>query len=247
MKWMLKNFRRRARFALRNPGYTFGALLREASFADERFLAGICGTSPLQIRSYLDEPANTPLFADHLRGAEAEFRALSIESADLFAKKVLNQYAAVRAVAPDCIVETGIANGVSASYLLLALQKNARGRLHSVGLADPAFLPQGKSPGWLVPSWLRGLWQPHLGDAREILPPLLARCGPIDIFIHDSLHTYEHMTWEFEAGFPSLRPGGLLFSDDALCNQAFADFAEKAATQDARVLRGVGFLRKNST
>jgi predicted O-methyltransferase YrrM len=245
VKWLLKNFRGRARFALRNPRYTFSALLREASLADERFLAKICGTSPWQVRAYLDEPANTPLFAEHLRGAEEQFRTLSIESADLFAKKILNQYAVVRALAPDSIVETGIANGVSSSYLLLALQKNGRGRLHSIGLADPVFLPQGRDPGWLVPSWLRGPWQAHLGDAREILSPLLARCGPVDIFIHDSLHTYEHMFWEFESAFPFLRPGGLLFSDDALCNEAFADFANKVAAPDARVLRGVGFLRKN--
>src|SRR5438067_2085797 len=99
----------------------------------------------------LDEPINTRAFLEHLCNEEAHFRSLSIESADLFAKKILNQYAAVRAFAPDCIVETGVANGVSSSYLLLALQKNKRGNLHSVGLADTAFLPVGKDPGWLVP------------------------------------------------------------------------------------------------
>ena len=69
-----------------------------------------------------------------------------MDSADLFAKKVLNQYAAVRALKPNCVIETGVANGVSSSYLLLALRKNGRGCLHSVGLADPAFLPAGKEP-----------------------------------------------------------------------------------------------------
>src|SRR5713101_311866 len=211
MKWLLQNVRRRAEFALKNPSYTLRAIARELTLADEKFIARITGVSWRQIRKYLDEPIETPPFAAHLRSAAELFRLLSIESADLFAKKVLNQYAAVRAVAPDCVVETGVANGVSSSYLLLALAKNGRGRLHSVGLPDSAFLPAGKQPGWLVPEWLRANWRIHLGDAKEILPGLFAQTGKIDVFIHDSLHTYDHMLWEFETAYPHLRRGGLLF------------------------------------
>jgi hypothetical protein len=247
MRWLTQNIRRRAIFALRNPAYALNSVLREVTLADEKFLARITGASPKQIRGYLDEPVGDPQFAAHLRGAEEQFRLLSIESADLFAKKILNQYAAVRALSPECVVETGIANGVSASYLLFALKKNGHGRLHSVGLADPAYLPAGKEPGWLVPDWLRGCWQTHIGDARQILPPLMSSQSPVDIFIHDSLHTYEHMLWEFEAAYPFLRTGGLLFSDDALWNSSFFDFAGKVGAEDARILRGVGFLRKNRT
>jgi len=246
MKWLLQNVRRRAGFAFKNPRYALGAMFRELTLADEKFLARVTASSPRQIRGYLDEPITTPAFAEHLRGADKQFRALSVESADLFAKKILNQYAAVRALAPDCIVETGVANGVSSSYLLLALQKNGRGRLHSIGLPDPAFLPPGKAPGWLVPQWLRAPWQVHLGDARVILPGLVTQLGNIDIFIHDSLHTYDHMTWEFETAYPHLRSGGLLFSDDALWNDSFYDFARSVGAPEARILRGVGFLRKNS-
>ena len=246
MKWLFQNARRRAGFAFKNPRYAIGAIFRELTLADEKFLARIAASSPRQIRDYLDEPISTPAFAEHLRDADKQFRALSIESADLFAKKILNQYAAVRALSPDCIVETGIANGVSSSYLLLALQKNGHGRLHSIGLPDPAFLPPGREPGWLVPQWLRTPWEVHLGDAREILPGLLTQLGDIGIFIHDSLHTYDHMTWEFETAYPHLRSGGLLFSDDALWNDSFYNFARTAGAPEARILRGVGFLRKNS-
>jgi predicted O-methyltransferase YrrM len=245
MKWLFQNARRRAGFALQNPRYAMGALIRELTFADERFLSRITGVSARQIRTYLDEPIGTPAFFEHLHAAKEQFRSLSIASADLFAKKILNQYAAVRALAPGCIVETGVANGVSASYLLLALQKNGHGTLHSVGLPDPEFLPAGREPGWLVPSWLRASWRVHLGDARNILSPLLAELGSIDIFIHDSLHTYEHMLFEYRAAYPHLCPGGLLLSDDALWNSAFPEFSREVAAKHVRVLRGVGFLRKN--
>jgi len=245
MRWLIQNVRRRAGFAIKNPRYALRAMLRELTFADEKFIGRITASSPQQIRRYLDEPITTPRFAEHIHGADEQLRALSIGSADLFAKKILNQYAAVRALAPECIVETGIANGVSSAYLLLALQKNGGGCLHSVGLPDPAFLPPGKDPGWLVPQWLRDPWQVHLGDAREILPRLLAEIGNIGIFIHDSLHTYDHMTWEFETAYPHLLSGGLLFSDDALWNDSFNDFARRML-MPAKILRGVGFLKKNS-
>lgn len=246
MKWLLQNVRQRATFALKNPRYALTSMYRELTLADERFLGNITSVSSRQIRSYLDEPISTPTFAEHLRGAEEEFRSLSDGGADLFAKKVLNQYAVARALAPDYIVETGIANGVSSLYLLLALQKNRRGTLHSIGLADPVHLPPGKDPGWIVPQWLRTPWQVHLGDTRAILPGLLAQLGNIGIFIHDSLHTYDHMMWEFETAYPHLRPGGLLVSDDALWNDAFNEFARKAGASDARILRGVGFLRRGT-
>ena len=167
MKWLLQNVCLRAAFAAKNPRYALNAMVREFTSADETFLARLSGSSPREIRTYLDEPINTPAFAAHLRKEEGHFRSLSIKSADLFAKKILNQYAAVRALRPDCIVETGVANGVSSSYLLLALQKNKRGHLHSIGLGDRAFLLVGRDLGWLVPEWLRTAWHVHLGDSAR--------------------------------------------------------------------------------
>ena len=33
MKWLLQNVRRRAKFAIKNPRYAFGAMVRELTFA----------------------------------------------------------------------------------------------------------------------------------------------------------------------------------------------------------------------
>ena len=96
-----------------------------------------------------------------------------------------------------------------------------------------------------MPEWLRPAWRLHLGDSRDVLPPLLAELGRIDLFIHDSLHTYDHMLWEYRAAWPFLRPGGLLFSDDALWNAAFTEFYQEVKAKHARVLSGVGFLQKD--
>jgi predicted O-methyltransferase YrrM len=245
MKWLLQNVRRRAAFALKNPRYAASAMVRELTLADEKFIAQITGVSARQIRGYMDEPIDTADFAALLNTAQERVRGLSIESADLFAKKVLLQYAAARALAPERIVETGIANGVSSAYLLLAIHKNGKGGLDSIELGDATLLPAGEEPGWIVPAWLRGPWQVHIGDTRRLLEPLLARLGTIDMFIHDSLHTYDQMLWEYEAAYPAIRRGGLLLSDDALWNDAFYDFARKVHEPDSRILRGVGFLAKS--
>lgn len=247
MNWLLQNFGQRLCFAVRNPRYVAGSLYRELTLADERFLSSITGVAARRIRSFLNEPMQTEPFAQCLRAAEPFFKTAEMESANLYAKKILLQYGVVRAVAPEVVVETGVASGVSSSYLLLALQKNGRGVLHSIELGDPRYLPPGKPPGWIVPDWLKSRWDLHIGDSRVLLPKLLEELGGTDIFIHDSLHTYEQMLWEYRAAYPSIRPGGLLFSDDAAWNPAFPEFSREVAASRWQILRGVGFLRKNST
>jgi len=83
----------------------------------------------------------------------------------------------------------------------------------------------------------------HIGDVKAVLPGLLEELGKVDIFIHDSLHTQEHMRYEFELAYPHIKPGGMLFADDALWNPAFPEFAQAVKSPAAAIIRGVGFLR----
>jgi predicted O-methyltransferase YrrM len=245
MNWLFQNINNRARFALENPLYALNSLCRELTLADERFLSSITNVSANRIRGFIKEPFQNGLFSARLQSVRAELQALKIYSADLYAKKILLQYAVVRAFQPRIVVETGVANGVSSAYILLALQANGRGTLYSIGLHDPQYLPAGKALGWIVPQELRSTWKLLVGDSRTILPGLLDEIGSTDIFIHDSLHTYEHMLWEYRRAYPHLPSGGLLFSDDAKWNSAFPEFALEVAALRAKILRGVGFLQKN--
>jgi predicted O-methyltransferase YrrM len=244
MRWYLQNAYARAAFVLRNPRYSLRAILREVQNADEKFLAATTGRGAAEIRAFFNEPANLAWFVQHLGSCEEELNRPVVESANLYAKKVLVQYATVRALRPKVVLETGIAGGVSTTYLLLALDRNGDGVLHSVGDQNPAFLPPGRRPGWIVPEKLASRWTLHLGKAEDLLPNLAQHLSPIDIFIHDSLHTHEHMLFEFRTAYPRLRPGGLLLSDDVLWNSAFAQFCGEVPTSAAQVLRGVGVLKK---
>ena len=131
MKWLLQNSRKRALFALKNPRYTFVSMMRELAASDERFIGQMTGTSAHQIRHFINEPFAIPEFVSVLVSAKQVFSRLSVESAE----KVLMQYAAVRAVDPEYIAETGVANGVSSAYLLLALMVGPRLAEGAVGAA----------------------------------------------------------------------------------------------------------------
>lgn len=244
MKRLFVNFSQRLRFAIRNPRYALRSLTQEVLATDEKFFARVSDSNIVSLRRFLDEPFQDAEFYAHLRQSEHIFSEAEITSADFYAKKVLLQYALVRAIKPSVILETGVASGVSTAYMLLALKKNNHGKLDSIELGDTEYLPRGREPGWIVPSWLRNRWEMHIGDSRMLLGPIAQGLAPLDIFIHDSLHTYDHMMFEFDKAYPFLRPGGVLIADDALWNAAFDEFSTRIQTPLSRIIRGVGVLRK---
>jgi hypothetical protein len=164
-------------------------------------------------------------------------------------------YLVVRFHRPTVVIETGVFDGISSSVILKALADNGHGRLHSIDLPAVSSiegstdrmvettLPPGLQPGWVVPDYLRDRYDLTLGDARVELPGLLARVKTVDLFLHDSLHTFDHMDWEFRTAWPYLPPGALLMSDDIFWNSAFHRFA-RAQGRPYRHFRNLGGLRK---
>jgi predicted O-methyltransferase YrrM len=122
-------------------------------------------------------------------------------------------YLLVRAARPRVIVETGVLYGASSAHILAALVRNGGGKLHSLEIGRDTREPPHDH--FIAPE-LKLHWELIIGDSRRELPSLLDRCASIDMFYHDSLHTLEHMTWEFVSAFPYLSAGGLLASDDVL-------------------------------
>jgi predicted O-methyltransferase YrrM len=120
------------------------------------------------------------------------------------------------------VVETGVAYGITSAYILQALAENGEGELHSIDL-PPLGPAAEKYVGYLIPHGLRKRWNLHIGPARKLLPEVLRKNGGADAFIHDSLHTYTHMTMEFAAALAALRPGGILIADDVQGNRAFEE------------------------
>ncbi len=147
-----------------------------------------------------------------------------LHSADLTLARFC--YAVCRTLSPNTVIETGVAYGVTTSFVLQALTQNQRGRLWSIDLPPLCPLPD-QSVGLFVPQELKINWHLERGITRRHLPGLLSRLRTVDMFIHDSLHTRSNMTWEFETVWPHLRPGGVLIADDVQGQPAFEEFVAR--------------------
>lgn len=150
-------------------------------------------------------------YARRRRSLDAELGSVRLGSSDAFSCEAL--YLLVRAARPRVVVETGVLYGAASGHILAALEANGRGELHSV---DLGCAPGEPSHDTLVPRALCPRWTYHVGDSGEVLPRLLPQLGRIDFFHHDSLHTFEHMTREFQIAARYLTREGVLSSHDVL-------------------------------
>lgn len=136
-------------------------------------------------------------------------------------------YLACRALKPQAVLETGVASGVTTLYILSALEKNGAGHLHSID-----FPPLGEgveeAVGAMVPSELCGHWSLHRGVSRKIMPAVIRQMGTVDVFVHDSLHTYRNILRELTVVTPFLSERAVVISDDIDSNCAFAEWCQQS-------------------
>jgi hypothetical protein len=125
-------------------------------------------------------------------------------------------YALVRATQPDRVVETGTHLGLGSCVIAAALLRNGHGRLTTIDI-DP-------EAGYLIGEPWAGVIDRCTGSSVD----LLATTGDVDMFLHDSLHTYEYEAKELAAVEPNLRPGAIVLSDNAHDSRALSDWAERA-------------------
>lgn len=139
-------------------------------------------------------------------------------------------YAVSRARRPEVVIETGVGNGVTSSFFLQALAVNGKGRLWSIDLP-----PLGAKSGMLIPDALKSRWELSRGRTRKVLPELIRALGTVDVFLHDSLHSYWNMRFEFGAIWSALAESGVLLSDDVTMNRAFEEFVRSHPNRFAAV------------
>lgn len=139
-------------------------------------------------------------------------------------------YVLVRVLEPDRVVETGVNWGESALFITEALRRNGHGKLLSFDIGIEGAKESYNFPdkvdevGFLVPDHLDDYWELVLGDSVEQMADRLPEESGIDLFYHDSLHTYEHMMSEFEMVIDFMESGGILMSEDIDENDAWDDF-----------------------
>jgi predicted O-methyltransferase YrrM len=210
--------------AIRNPKLVTRWVRRRILYERRvsSFIAQLTGQDVEKIRSYIGEVSGTA-FEKDMRSQLRPYPRLGYATSSH--GRIL--YALCRFLSPRRVVETGVFSGISSSYILLALERNGSGMLHSIDLPDHGLTLLGKEPGFVVPASLRAIWTLQLGSSSTLLEPLLTRLQSIDLFFHDSLHTYENMIFEFQNAWAHLREGGVLLSDNIDDNSSFYDFCRK--------------------
>ena len=124
-------------------------------------------------------------------------------------------------IKPQIFVETGVANGASSFFILSALEKNSFGKLISVDIKNDV--------GAIVPKSLKSNWDLKVleGDLRNSFKNLVLSIPKIDIFLHDSDHSYSWQSFEYNTVFNKIDKNGLLVSDDVDSSCAFIDFYKR--------------------
>lgn len=162
-------------------------------------------------------------------------------------------YALVRALSPSTVVETGVCYGVTSAFILKALERNGTGALHSIDL--PPLGPNARDfVGWVVPQTLRSRWQLFLGSSKKWLPKIAKNVRGVDMFLHDSLHTYRNIRNELRAVTPRLRQKSVVVVDDIEGNSAFLDwmaqfkpnYGAAVAEESKESLLGVGIFQRSA-
>lgn len=191
------------------------------------------GIDPNSAKSYLDDAHRVTLLPDHPQDKVHLASPMSYEDR-------YTVYVITRAINPSVVIETGVAHGVSSAYILAALQASQNGKLFSIELSDQIEI------GRLIPPELKSVWTLVTGNSLEKLPELCQENKNIDIFIHDSYHSYQHMRQEYEIVWPYITPGGILCSHDILTNNCFSRFIRKHRNEIDLCIQSVNFglLRK---
>lgn len=146
---------------------------------------------------------------------------------------------------PATVVETGVADGGSSRVILQALRQNDKGRLVSFDIDQDV--------GGLIDVALRSRWELRVLPAERRSAQFqadMARLAPIDLFFHDSRHTYRWQMMEYRSAWSNMPRGAILASDDVDDSFAFLDFARTARARPM-ILVGArkvfGVLKKPNT
>ncbi|MGC8574313.1 MAG: class I SAM-dependent methyltransferase [Thermoplasmata archaeon] len=133
-------------------------------------------------------------------------------------------YTLVKSVDPSIVVETGVGPGVSTTAILSALSKDSL--LISI---DPD-IPYGKGDreiGFVIPDELKSNFKFVRGTSAEKMREVLENIGELDVFFHDSDHTYNNIMFELNSIWPRLSRDYIILVDNYDWTAAPMDFARE--------------------
>jgi hypothetical protein len=179
------------------------------------FVATVTGAQVGQVRAWMQELLDDDELVSHVTWRLSRSPRRGVSAREPRWARRLGWYAIVRALQPDLVVETGTHFGLGSCVMAAALLRNGHGRLTTIDI-DP-------DAGYLI----GGPWAEVVDRRTGSSVDLLAGIRDVDVFLHDSLHTYEYEAAELQAVAPNLSPGALVLSDNAHDSAALSDWAEQ--------------------
>lgn len=153
------------------------------------------------------------------------FRHETIDTVDWFAIQRIMLYILVRLYRPTLCLETGVFYGGTTSFILNALRRNNHGALISIDLpragnddspkhhqvGDSEDIPAGLDIGFIIHPAQKERWTLVRGSSLAEIPRIHET---IDMYNHDSDHSFNFVKKEMELVLPKLSPGAVIMADD---------------------------------
>lgn len=222
---------------------SLAGLLGRRARPDTYWISKVTGRSLKDVETVVESITNHAgtivEHCDNINRTRRSYYAQFPAPIDLYAMVVLSR--------PRNMIESGVSSGVSSTFMLMGIQENRFGSLHSIDFpvsrikargGDPWALPRGMASGWAVPTEMKPGWDLRLGRSEDLLKPLLDEIGILDFYCHDSPVDEKHFEFEMNAIKNYLRAGSLVIADNT-----YRDIFDKTA----RALNARAYYRRQSS
>jgi hypothetical protein len=183
------------------------------------FVATVTGAGIGQVRSWMAELEADAEFHDRLTRRLSVNPTRRVCASRPHLARRYGWYAIVRALQPDNVVETGTHLGLGSCVIAAALLRNGHGRVTTIDIDADS--------GFLIEEPYASVIDRQIGSSVDEL----AAMSDVDMFLHDSLHTYEYESSELAAVEPNLRSDAIVLSDNAHDSAALSHWAERTGRQ----------------
>jgi len=171
--------------------------------------------SPIdETREYIQELYSDKELRSHIEHATQASDRRRLADREVRYGRRAGWYALARAIKPSLVVETGTDKGLGSCVFAAALLRNGRGRLITVDVNPES--------GYLIDGPYAEVVERVIGDSVTFLREM---DESVDLFLHDSLHTFQHEMSELSA--VRLAAGAVVLSDNAHGSDALLVFAQK--------------------
>jgi hypothetical protein len=184
------------------------------------WVASVSGADVGDVRRFMEEFENDEVLRQHIENAVSTSARRGLADRRVRYGRRVGWYALVRLLRPDVIIETGTDKGLGSCVLAAALLANGSGSLQTIDINPDS--------GYLITGQYAAVTERAVGDSLRVLQQ---DDRPVDLFLHDSWHSFSHETSELASVAPRLTTHAVVLSDNAHATDALAQWAEEERRQ----------------